>query len=261
EYEQYRHKQAIMIDSTRTDLNHQVERLQEKKDEKKELLASEEDQKKELSKEKEEQQKALAKLQGKEKELKKQIAEKQKAAKKLDDEIHKVIAEEMKKQTVKKTSHGNKGSEITLTPEAKALSNTFERNKGILPWPVVEGVIYKPFGEYTPIPAMPDIKEFNDGVDIATSKNAIARVVFEGTVTTITEMPMLGKIVIVKHGEYFTVYANLKDVFVKTGDKLTTKGTIGTILFNENDGKTDLHLELWKGNAKQNPEEWLSKRS
>jgi len=260
EYEQYRHKEAITIDSTRKDLNAQVERLQQKKDEKKDLLASEEDQKQELTKEKDEQQKALAKLQGKEKELRKEIAEKQKAAKKLDDEIHKIIADEMKKQTVKATSKTNKNNEISLTPEAKALSKTFENNKGSLPWPVVEGVVYKPFGEYSPIPSMPDIKEFNNGIDISTSKSAMARAIFEGTVTTIMDVPQSGKVVIVKHGEYFSVYTNLKEVFVKTGDKLQTKSNIGTILYNENDGKTDLHIELWKGTNKLNPEEWLVRR-
>ncbi|HSY75218.1 MAG TPA: M23 family metallopeptidase, partial [Bacteroidia bacterium] len=68
------------------------------------------------------------------------------------------------------------------------------------------------------------------------------------------------KVVIVKHGEYFSVYSNLKEVFVKTGDTLSTKKTIGTILYNDEDGKTELHLELWKETNKLNPEEWIHKK-
>jgi septal ring factor EnvC (AmiA/AmiB activator) len=258
EYEQYEHKQALMIDSTRQDLNAQVERLQKKKDEKKELLASQESEKEQLTKEKDEQQKALAKLQSREKDVKKQLAEKQKAAKKLNEAIHKIIEDEMKKETAKAhPKGGNNSKEVSLTPEAKALSKNFEGNKGSLPWPVVEGSIYKQFGTYSP---MPGITMTNNGIDIATTKGAVARAIFKGTVTAVTDVPQLGKVVIVKHGEYFSVYSNLKEVFVKTGDTLSTKKTIGTILYNDEDGKTELHLELWKETNKLNPEEWIHKK-
>src|SRR5581483_8247000 len=140
-----------------------------------------------------------------------------------------------------------KNPEISLTPEAKALSKDFEGKKGNLPWPVVEGVIYKQFGTFSPLPG---ITETNNGVDIATTKGAVIRSVFEGTVSGIVDMPSYGKVVLVRHGEYLSVYANLKDVFVKTGDKLTTKQNVGTLLFNEEEGKALLHLEIWKGSNK-----------
>lgn len=258
EYSSYRHRQAIMIDSTKKDLNVKVDDLQKKKDEKKELLASEESQKEELTKEKAEQQKLFAKLQGKEKELRKQIAEKQKAAKKLDDAIHKIIEDEIKKANAKTHTTGTKTNELSLTPEAKALSKTFESNKGSLPWPVVEGDIFKQFGTYSP---MPGITVTNNGIDIATTKGAVARAIFQGVVTGIVEVPSSGKVVLIRHGEYYTVYSNLKDVFVKAGDNVTTKQTLGTILFNGEDGKTEVHLEIWKGGStKLNPEDWLYKK-
>lgn len=253
EYEQYRHRQAMMIDSTRKDLNAQVLRLQKKQDEKKDLLAGEQSEKEKLTDEKQQQQKAFARLQSKEKKIKKQLAEKQRAAKKLDAAIHRIIEEEMKKEAER--SHKNpKSYGMSLTPEAKALSKTFETNKGKLPWPVVEGEVFKQFGTYSP---MPGITETNNGIDIATTKGAVARVIFKGVVTAVTDVPSLGKVVIVKHGEYFSVYSNLKEVFVKTGQKLDTRQTIGTILYNNDDGKTELHLELWKGTNKLNPENWL----
>jgi len=257
EYEEYRHKQAVIIDSTKKNLNQKVQFLQKKKDEKKELLDSQQDEKEKLAGEKSDQQKVFTDLQGKEKKLRGEITEKQKAAKKLDEAIHKLIEEEIKKSTAKTNTKNSKNAEISLTPEAKALSKNFEGNKANLPWPVAEGVIFKPFGTYSP---MPGISMSNNGVDIATTKGAVVRTVFEGEVTGIVDMPSYGKVVMVRHGEYYSVYANLKDVFVKTGDKVTTKQNVGTLLFDEDEGKALLHLEIWKGQNKLNPEEWLLSR-
>jgi septal ring factor EnvC (AmiA/AmiB activator) len=253
-YEEYRHKQAQIIDSGKKALNIKVQQLQKKKNEKKELLQSQQEQKAQLATEKDDQQKVFTELQGKEKNLKKEIAEKQKAAQKLDEAIHKIIEEEIKKSTAHTNVKTNKNSEISLTPEAKALSQNFEGNKGKLPWPVVEGVIFKQFGTYSPLPG---ITMTNNGIDIATTKGAVVRSVFQGTVTGIVDLPSSGKVVMVRHGEYLSVYANLKEVFVKAGDKIDTKQTLGTILYDEDESKTILQFEIWKGQNKLDPEEWL----
>lgn len=253
-YEEYRHKQATIIDSSKRALNAKVQALQKKKDEKKELLQSQQTEKEQLASEKQDQQKVFTGLQGKEKKLRAQIAEKQKAAQKLDEAIHKIIEEEIKKSTARTNTKSTKNSEISLTPEAKALSQNFEGNKGKLPWPVVEGVVFKPFGTYSPLPG---ITMTNNGIDIATTKGAIVRSVFQGTVTGIVDLPSSGKVVMVRHGEYLSVYANLKDVFVKAGDKIDTKQTLGTILYDDDESKTLLQFEIWKGQNKLNPEEWL----
>jgi septal ring factor EnvC (AmiA/AmiB activator) len=254
EYEEYRHKQAIIIDSTKKDLNVKVQQLQKRKEEKKELLQSQEDEKGKLADEKSDQQKLFTDLQGKEKKLRQQLEEKRKAAQQLDQAIHKLIEEEIKKSSPKANPKNPKSKEISLTPEAQALSKTFESNKGKLPWPVVEGVIYKQFGTYSP---MPGITMSNNGIDIATTKGAVVRAVFEGVVTAVVDVPSSGKVVMIRHGEFLTVYANLKDVFVKAGDKVEIKKNIGTILYDEDDGKTDLQFQIWKGQDKINPEEWL----
>jgi septal ring factor EnvC (AmiA/AmiB activator) len=257
EYEEYRHKQAVLIDSTKKDLNVKVQHLQQKKEEKKELLQSQEDEKQKLAGEKDDQQKVFSELQGKEKKLKEQLAEKQSAAKKLDDAIHKLIEEEIKKANAKvavKNSKNSKSIEPSLTPEAKALSKTFESNKGKLPWPVVEGTIFRQYGSYSPLPG---ITLTNNGIDISTSKGAVVRAVFDGVVTAVVDVPSSGKVVMIRHGEFLTVYANLKDVWVKAGDKVETKKNLGTILFDEEEGKTDLQFQIWKGQDKQNPEDWL----
>lgn len=253
-YQEYRHKQALMIDSTEKDLNRKVQKLQEKKDEKQQLLQSQQDEKTKLASEKTDQQKIFNGLQGKEKKLRKQIAEKQRAARKLEDAIHKLIEEEIKKSAAKSKSGKKKNEEISLTPEAKALSKSFEGNKGKLPWPVVEGVIYKQFGTYSPLPG---ITLTNNGIDIATTKGAVVRSVFQGVVTHVVDVPSSGKVVMIRHGEYLTVYANLKEVFVKQGQKVNTKQSIGTLLFDQDEGKTILQFEIWDGQNKLDPQDWL----
>jgi murein hydrolase activator len=259
EYQEYRHRQALIIDSTSKEVSKKVERLQKKKDEKKELLESVETEKSTLAVEKNDQQKIYEELKGKEKQLKRELSDKQRASQKLDASIKKLVEDEIKKSNastkVKKTD--SKTLELKLTPEAEKLSENFENNKGKLPWPVVEGVIFRPFGTYSP---MPGITMTNNGIDITTTKGAIARSVFDGTVSVVTEDPSLGKIIIIRHGEFYSVYVHLKEVFVKAGDKVQTKQTLGTILYDEQNQMADLELEIWKGQNKLDPQDWLFKK-
>jgi murein hydrolase activator len=261
EYQEYRHRQALIIDSTSKEVGKKVTRLQKTKDEKKELLQSVESEQNTLASEKRDQQKIYDQLKGKEKQYRRELTEKQQASQKLDASIKKLVEEEIRKSNAntKTTSTSSKTLELKLTPEAQALSQNFANNKGKLPWPVVEGVITRPFGAYSP---MPGITMTNNGVDIGTTKGAIARSVFDGTVSVVTDDPdpSQGKVLIIKHGEYFTVYVHLKEVFVKAGDKVKTKQTLGTILYNEQDQVSDLELEIWKGQNKMDPQDWLFKK-
>jgi murein hydrolase activator len=256
EYQEYRHRQAVMIDSTSKEVSKKVTRLQKTKDEKNQLLANVELERRSLDGEKVEQQKIYEQLKGKEKEYHKELAEKQRASQKLDESIKRLVEEEIRKSnaSTKTTATSSKHLEMKLTPEAQALSQNFENNKGKLPWPVVEGVITRPFGEYSP---MPGITEFNSGVDIATSKGAIARAVFGGTVSTVIEDPENGKVIIIRHGQFLSVYRHLNNVFVKAGDKVETKQTLGTIVYDEQEQVSDLELQIWKGESKLDPQEWL----
>lgn len=259
EYQEFRHKQALIIDSTSKEVGKKVARLQKKKEEKKALLESVQSERSTLDAEKKDQQKIYDQLKGKEKQLKRELAAKQKASQKLDASIKKLIEDEIKKSnaSTKTKPSESKSLALKLTPEAKELSENFESNKGKLPWPVVEGVIFRPFGTYSP---MPGITMTNSGVDIATSKGAIARVVFDGTVSVVTDDPESGKVVIIRHGEFLTVYRHLKEVFVKAGDKVKTKQTIGTIMYDEQNQMADLELQIWKGQNKLDPQEWLFKK-
>jgi murein DD-endopeptidase MepM/ murein hydrolase activator NlpD len=99
----------------------------------------------------------------------------------------------------------------------------------------------------------------NNGIDIATISGAQARAVFNGEVTSVTKLTGSNTVVIIRHGEYFTVYSNLENVTVKRGDKVKTKQSIGTVHTNKTENKTELHFELLKEQSRQNPANWLSK--
>lgn len=257
QYSYYRQKQAEMIEKTQELLNKKNAELEDKKRQKQQLLKIEEQEKQVLAKEKNEQEKTLTQLQEQEKELLKKIKEKEQEQKQLQLAIQRIIEEEIRKSREKAKSDGTKPAEkgLTLTPEAQKLSNTFEANKGKLPWPVAEGIITGKHGEQ-PHPVLKGITIKNNGVDISTKKDAPVRAVYEGEVTGLATVPGFGKVVMIRHGEYLSVYSNLRDVLVKKGDKIKTKQNIGVVETDEN-GKTEVHFEIWKGSTLMNPETWL----
>jgi murein DD-endopeptidase MepM/ murein hydrolase activator NlpD len=146
-----------------------------------------------------------------------------------------------------------------LTPEEKVLSDNFISNKGKLPWPVESGVISSSFGEH-PHAVLDGIKVKNNGIDIATKKGSSARAVFNGIVTSIIVITNTNKAVLIRHGDYFTVYSNLESVSVSKGQTVTTKQRIGTVYTGDSDGKTELHFEVWEGKLLCNPALWLAGR-
>lgn len=257
QYSYYRKKQAEMIEKTQELLNKKVAELEDKKRQKQQLLGIEEQEKQVLAKEKTEQEKTLTQLQEQEKELLKKIREKEQEQKQLQLAIQRIIEEEIRKSREKAKSDGTTPAEkgLTLTPEAQKLSNTFEANKGKLPWPVAEGIITGKHGEQ-PHPVLKGITIKNNGVDISTKKDTPVRAVFEGEVTGLATVPGFGKVVMIRHGEYLSVYSNLRDVLVKKGDKIKTKQNIGVVETDDN-GKTEVHFEIWKGSTLMNPETWL----
>lgn len=261
QYSDYRHKQALMIEKTQTLLNLKMKLMEERKEEKRLLLSSQESEKQNLSKEKTEKEEVFSQLQEKEKQLKADLEKKKKDAEKLQLAIRRIIEEEIKKAREKaRIEKKPEPIGLELTPEAKMLSGSFEKNKGKLPWPVAQGIIIGKFGIHAH-PLMPSISISNNGIDLSTSKGASARAVFDGEVTAVANIPSSGKLVVIRHGEYLSVYANLDKVYVKAGDKIKTKQELGSVIYDESDVKTELHLEIWKGQAKLDPESWLYKNN
>jgi len=146
-----------------------------------------------------------------------------------------------------------------MTPEEILVSANFEQNRRRLPWPVERGVITDHFGVHQH-PVLKNIQVKNNGVDISTVQGAKARSVFGGEVSRVFVVSGGNYAVIIRHGKFLTVYSNLVDVLVKSGDKVSIKQTIGTIgTDNEDDNKTVLKFQIWKENVKMNPEEWIAK--
>jgi len=204
---------------------------------------------------KQEKQELVNKLSKSEKVFKNQLQDKLKRAKALDDEIRKIIAEEIRKER-EKAEKKNKG--FALTPVAMALSSEFNNNKGKLPWPLEKGVIIQGYGKQKHS-VLAGIETFNNGIDIVTDENMNIRAVFDGTVSRIFFIKGEGKAILLNHGEYFSVYSGLKEVSVKAGDKLLAKENIGVVFTQEIEKKTELHFEIWKGYDKQDPSKWLFK--
>ncbi len=260
QYSSYRKNQVRVIRETQAILAEKVALLQSQKKEKVSLKSTEERERQKLSQEKQEQDKAVKNLSQKEKDLLKKLRESEKAAKRLQKAIEDLIAEELRKarETAKKTgTKPTPENAFGLTPSEMKLSNSFAGNKGILPWPTERGVISETFGEHSH-PVLKGIKTKNNGVDISTTQGATARAVFDGVVTSTMTLPNYNNVVIIRHGEFLTVYSNLREIYVKKGDKVTTKQKIGIIETDES-GKTKLHFELWKGKILQNPEAWIAK--
>lgn len=187
----------------------------------------------------------------------KEAAEKKKAAelaiqkaKEQGKEPSKADLETVKKQETTPVK-------LTTTPEYDKLSSGFMNNKGKLPWPVEKGFVSKGFGPYTV--AETNIKMQNNGIDIRTDANSSVRCVFEGSVVGILNNPTFKNAVIVSHGTYFTVYSKLESVNVSKGQKVSTKQVIGSA-YTDEDNITEVHLEVWKGAAKLDPESWIYKK-
>ncbi|MGY6561396.1 MAG: murein hydrolase activator EnvC family protein [Luteibaculaceae bacterium] len=253
---QFRKQQAEAIEVAKEELIQKIDALELRKQEKTALLQEEQKEIANLNGDKQEQQKMLGDLQKQEKTLRAQLKKQEQESQKLNAEIQRIIKAEIEAAKAK-----NKG-EFRLSPEEALISGKFEANRGKLPWPVERGIISGTFG-VKPHPVLKGIQIENNGVDFATEKDAAVRAIFEGTVTMVYTLSGAGKAVMISHGGYISVYANLKEVFVKKGDKVETKQFIGKVLTNESTGKTEAHLEIWKisgsGSDKQNPQLWIAK--
>jgi len=278
-YGVYRRSQAELIKEAQVELNTKSTVLKQDLSTKKVLLGNEVVQKIELSKEKVEQEQTLTQLKKKEKNLKKDLEKKVLASKKLDKEIQRIIEREIEKErllALAKTKIEKKTiiekpikpgvsepkptvvTELKVTPETKLLSGKFESNKGRLPWPVDKGIITESFGMH-PHPVLKNITTYNNGINITTSSNATVKSIYDGEVSAVISIPGANMAVIVKHGEYLSVYSNLATVNVSKGQQVKAGNGLGVAAKDEADGKTEAHLEIWKGRTKLNPSEWIAR--
>ena len=258
------------ISSTQKKVSDEVEANRKAREEQAALLAEEKAQKDALVTEKEELNAQVKQLKKQENKIQQNIKDKQAQAKKFQKEIDKIIAEEIRKaneraakEAKNAASNTKKGTTVkpdkmALTPSEKALSTSFSANKGKLPWPVERGMISSSFGKHTSSVSS-KVTVTNNGIDIATAENAKARCVFEGVVVSVVKPSASNIGVIIRHGDYFTVYSQLDEVYVNRGDKVKTKQNIGKVHTDRSEGKTEIHFELRHGTETLNPSQWLSR--
>lgn len=253
QYTEYRKRQAELIQWIRDLIQVKVSRLEQQRSEKETLLQTKKREADQLNQEKKQQGNYLTTLQQKQKEFQKKLREQQQIENQLSREIQRIIAEE-----VNKAKASGKAS-YEMTPEQKLVSGQFEQNKRRLPWPVERGVITDHFGIHEHA-VLKNIQVQNNGIDISTAHGAIARSVFAGEVSRVFKVTGGNVAVIIRHGKYLTVYSNLVNVLVKSGDKVALKQTIGTIGTDaDDDSKTVLKFQIWKESEKLDPEGWIAK--
>lgn len=186
-----------------------------------------------------------------------QIKQKQQEADRIDAEIDRIIKEAIAKSN-KKAGKTTNTTSFALTAEEKILSSNFVANKGKLPWPVEKGYVTLGYGTQ-PHPIDKSLTIKSNGVRIATEKGSKVRAVFNGEVSAVLKMKNVNPIVMIRHGDYLTLYKNLSSVYVKEGDKVTTKQVIGEVFTNPSNGETILSFSISKGIATENPASWVFK--
>lgn len=193
-----------------------------------------------------------AQLKKQRKALEAQAAAKRKEAARLDSEIKSIMASAQKASSSAAAKKGGvQTRKLDIDP---ALSSSFAKNKGKLPWPVY-GPITEKFGQtFHPVFKNVKIRE-NKGINIATDAGSPVQCIFDGTVIKVFTLAGYNKCILVQHGEYYTLYSKMKSVSVKAGDKVKTGRQLGIV--DTLDGITELHFELWKSQTPQNPELWL----
>lgn len=245
---QFRQKQSEQIEAIRQVLQLKTDDLKTAQDEKQRVLSQQMQQISTLNNEKQKQSKYISQLEKRQRELKDHLRYQQRIEDRLQKEIERIIEEEARKSR-----------EVARTPEFNLLSDDFEKNKGRFPWPTQHGIITDKFGEHAH-PVMKNIIIKNNGIDITTKPGEKARAIFKGSVSRVFAIPGGNMAVIIRHGEYITVYSNLKEVHVKQGDQVATNQDLGLIFSDmDDDDKTILKFQIWKESVKLNPEQWIAK--
>ena len=250
DYSRYRRRQAAHIRQKEVELHDAGVDLARQQRETTTLLAQEKKHKDELAREQKERQQSLKKSKQQEKDLQAQINKKEKQKRQLQQQIQKIINEEIAKSRKKAATGGTttKPSNVDV-----ALSSDFASNKGRLPWPVTYNKVAREYGRYTHSSGG---QNMNNGIDLVCKTGTPVQSVFEGTVSRVFTCPNGTKGIIIRHGEYMSVYTNLGNVTVREGAKVTTKQNLGTVYTNS-DGVAEFSFQLWKGTSAQNPRNWL----
>ncbi len=279
EYSDWQKEEADRIVKKQSEITRRKTELEKSRNEKQNLLAERESENKKLEEEEQLQQKEVRDLNKKQKDLQLLLDQKRKEANALNKQIENLIAEDIKNSERNKsvetaetkpaetsseatsksatTSSSTKGNYV-LTESEVHLSKDFAGNKGKLPYPLTgKYTIVSTFGEHQH-QELSHVRTNNNGIDIQTTAGAEARAIFKGVVTRVFVMPGFNNNVIIRHGNYLTVYSNLSEVYVKAGDVVATRQSIGKIFTDTEKGnETILHFQIWQERTKLNPSPWI----
>lgn len=269
EYATYQRLQGEEILKKQEQVRKKQSELRQVKAAKEKLLKERESEKQKLERQEKEKKTIVANLQKKQRGLQTEIRSKRKEAARLNAQIDRLIEREIalakkraqaeaKKESAKSSGTGKKTAPVesyTMDKADRQLSGTFEKNRGALPMPITGAyIIVSHYGQYS-VPGLKNVKLDNKGIDIQGKPGAQARAIFDGEVSAVFKFN--GTIgVLVRHGNYISVYCNLSSASVSKGDKVKTKQALGSV-FND-DGRAVLHFQLRKETAKLNPETWLN---
>ena len=173
----------------------------------------------------------------------------------IEKQIDRLIRESIAAAN-KKAGNTTNTTTFVLTPEAKELANDFKSNRGRLPWPVEKGLLTKKFGRQ-PHPLEPSIMIESSGIEISSERGAKARSVFAGEVSDVQQAANGTATIVLRHGDYITTYSNVGKVFVKKGDKVSTKQVLGEVFFNTFTNKAILKFLIFQNTTKLNPQSWI----
>jgi len=276
EYADWQKRQAGEIISKQEEITEKRKELEKTRTEKQQLLVTRESESRKLQDEEIGQKQEVQELNKRQKQLQADLRKKQQQANALNRQIEKQIAEEIARseaqaraargKTTEKVDDKTPAKERTadskggyaMTKEEKKLSDNFADNRGRLPFPVNKNfTIVGTYGEQQH-PDLKYVRTQNNGIEIQTVAGADACSVFDGVVSSISVVGGYNNLITIRHGNYITVFANVSQLYVKTGDRVKTGQAIGKIFTDtENDNSTILHFEIRKEKVKQNPLVWL----
>ena len=239
QYNDYRRSQAAILEDNVIKFNELKQKVEDKRSELSGLLSQAKREAKLLEEELNERKNKVDQFSQETTNLQQQILDAENQAKLLEEKIVALILEEAKKRELNSN-----------------LSADILKNKGVLPWPTAKHVVVSTFGEHEH-PLIPSISVKNNGIDIDVLEDKQVHAIHVGRVSRIIMIPGSNASVIVRHGSVLTVYSNLSEVFVKRDDIVSSSTVLGTVYNGEGINSNILHFELWNGEEKQNPLEWL----
>ena len=251
QYANFQNKTLSKIKINSNDIKNVIVVLDSQKTNKKLLIDENEEVKRDLSIEYTGLNNLIAEVNKNQKRYSAEIKQKQKLTREIDKKIQRLIEEALAKAK-------KKDGRFELTEEAKLISKNFNANKGKLPSPVIKGSVVLGFGKQ-PHPIVKTTTIQSNGVRIRTSSDVEARTIFNGEVYSIIKSKNNTYTILIQHGDFFTVYKNLSDIYVKKGDKLKTKDSIGKIATDPLNGQTILSFSIFNKGVPQNPRFWIYK--